>query len=60
MSEPLKAIEAGFQALEHLGFRIPLDSGKASAIAVQLQTRVSADPEVISVSDRREVCVLKS
>jgi hypothetical protein len=45
----LKAIEIGLEALECLGFSIPLDAAAALALAEDLRSNVSTDPAVIAV-----------
>jgi hypothetical protein len=46
---PLKAVEIGLEALECLGFSIPLDAAAALVVAEDLRSNVSTDPAVIAV-----------
>jgi hypothetical protein len=49
---PLKAIEIGLEALECLGFSIPLDAAAALAVGVDMRSNISTDPSIIAVLDR--------
>jgi hypothetical protein len=48
-SNPLKAIEIGLEALECLGFSIPLDAAAALAVGEDLRSKTSTDPAIIAV-----------
>ena len=48
-SEPMKAIEVGFEALGHLGYPIPVDHDEAGIRAKELRSHVPTDPAIIAV-----------